>query len=499
MQTASLPSTLRLTPEQEAIVSHEPTSSLVVVAGAGTGKTSTLVEYANRWPQHRGIYMAFNSDIAREAKTKFPRHVEVRTMHSFAYREMQVFDYKNQLQPGGIRRQQLRDAAAIALAPEEAYVPPAVLQRISWAFRRYLISDDPKLTHEHMPPVEGLPWEYPRIIKAAVKIVDHLMNFRQHGGPFNHDMYLKAYALEQQNDRTRPLQARYLALDESQDLSPVMIGIASRFDVPLIVVGDTYQSIYAFRGAVSAMETFEGPSLPLTKSWRFGPAIADAANRILELSNKPPKHPVRPNRNIHSTIHEGIANEGMILARTNARLMELLMHTVDRPFYISGGYHKFRREIQAGIDLWVGKPPHEASPLPYKDRDELELEAADGGDPVAARLVKLLEEHGPLALAAMLDRLVGFARDKRSEATLHLSTAHGAKGLEMATCTLLDDFWSLDRRVSYRDYLVDKKEWTAIKARDFDQELNLLYVAVTRAKERLFLPVELFYELAPGH
>lgn len=99
----------------------------------------------------------------------------------------------------------------------------------------------------------------------------------------------------------------------------------------------------------------------------------------------------------------------------------------------------------------------------------------------------------------MLERLARYARSHPREARLHLSTAHRAKGLEADTATLLDDFWSLERRVSYRDYLTEKKEWTAIKARDFDQELNLLYVAVTRAKERLFLPTELYYELAPGH
>ena len=155
MSIASSPPTLRLTPEQEAIVATPPSSTLLVMAGAGTGKTSTLVEYARRWDEHRGIYLAFNTDIAREAKEKFPRHIEVRTMHSFAYRELGIGRFKDQLQPGAIRRQQLREAAEAALGAEGARMPAEVLRRISWGFRRYLISDDPKLTHEHMPPLEG--------------------------------------------------------------------------------------------------------------------------------------------------------------------------------------------------------------------------------------------------------------------------------------------------------------------------------------------------------
>lgn len=487
--------TLRLTPEQEAVVEHEPTSTLVVPAFAGTGKTSTLVEHAKRWESSRGLYLAFNRDIRREARTRFPKHVEVRTMHAYAHRAMGVSRYEDRLQKTGIRRQQLREAARAALGAEGANIPHAVLRSISWGFRRYLISDDRTLLPQHLPvpAVEG--WEPERVMRAATSIVEYLMDFRRTGGPFNHDMYLKAFALEQQagNDPQAPYS--HVLIDESQDLNPVMIGIAMRFGVPLIIVGDTYQSIYAFRGAVSAMKTFAGPRLPLTQSWRFGARVASAANTILRLTSNPPNLPVRPNPNVNTTVHSGGAGEGMILARTNARLMELLMEGVSRPFFIAGGYSQFRREIEAAIDLWAGKPLRFNSPLPYKDRDELELEASEGGDPVAARLVKLLEGYGPVVLAATLERLASLAREHASEADIHLSTAHRSKGLEASVVTLMDDFWSLGKRLSYREYLKSKDDWSLNDQRDFDQELNLLYVAATRAKDQLFLPPELFHEL----
>lgn len=498
MSVASSPSTFRLTAEQEAIIAHEPSETVVCPSFAGSGKTSTLVEYARRWSTYRGLYLAFNSDIGKDAKRKFPSNFEVRTVHSFAYRAMGVYDHQDHLQPGAIRRHQLQEAAAKALG--QGNVPPfKVLLAISRAFRTFLISDAPRLLPEHLLLPDEMPgWGYDKAMRAATKIVEYLMAFREHRGPFNHDMYLKAFALAQQQSPVPP-PADVVGLDESQDLSPVMIGIASRFGVPLIVVGDTYQSIYAFRGAVSAMEAFEGPRLPLTRSWRFGPAVAAAANQVLELTSKPPTSLVQPNPNVETTVHHGIADEGMILARTNARLMEYLADHLDQPFYIAKGFRRFRMEVEAAIALWNGQSSHESSPLPYKDRDELMAEAQDGADPVAARLVKLLEERGPLELTALLARLSHFARDTPREATLHLSTAHGAKGRERSTVTLLDDFWSLDRRVSYRDYLERKNRWTPIKARDFDQELNLLYVAITRAQQRLFLPVELYHELAPGH
>ncbi|MFA5552008.1 MAG: ankyrin repeat domain-containing protein [Trueperaceae bacterium] len=488
-------STLRLTPEQEAIVEHEPTSTLVVPAFAGTGKTSTLVEHAKRWDSNRSLYLAFNSAIRTEARAKFPKHVKVHTMHSFVFRLMRVFDYEDRLEKGSIRRSQLQEAARAALGAEGAHIPAAVLRSISWAFKRYLISDDPAFSvqHMHAPKVEG--WDIDRVMRTATPVVEYLMDFRSTGGPFTHDMYLKAFAVEQQASQNTQAPFSHILIDESQDLNPVMIGIATRFQVPLIIVGDTYQSIYAFRGAVSAMETFAGPRLPLTQSWRFGSQAATAANKILSFTSSPPPNLIRPNPKASTALHSGIADDGMILARTNARLMEFLMAGVNRPFFIAGGFTNFRREIEAAIDLWVGKPPRYNSPLPYRDREELEVEAREGGDPVATRLVKLLEEHGPVVLANTLERIEGLARDHANEADLHLSTAHRSKGLESAVVTLLDDFWSLDRRLSYRDYLKSKNEWTLSDERDFDQELNLLYVAATRAKEQLYLPPELHGEL----
>ena len=45
---------------------------LVIEAGAGTGKTSTLVHIAKANPEKRMQYVAFNSAIVRESKAKMP-------------------------------------------------------------------------------------------------------------------------------------------------------------------------------------------------------------------------------------------------------------------------------------------------------------------------------------------------------------------------------------------------------------------------------------------
>jgi RNA polymerase sigma-70 factor (ECF subfamily) len=58
---------------------------LALVAGAGTGKTSTLALMAAS-ASGRGLYLAFNRTTAKDAARRFPRHVECRTAHSLAFR-----------------------------------------------------------------------------------------------------------------------------------------------------------------------------------------------------------------------------------------------------------------------------------------------------------------------------------------------------------------------------------------------------------------------------
>jgi hypothetical protein len=55
--------------------------SMVIDAGAGTGKTSTL-EYIGRATDRIGLYIAYNKSVQLEAAGRFPTNVECRTAHS---------------------------------------------------------------------------------------------------------------------------------------------------------------------------------------------------------------------------------------------------------------------------------------------------------------------------------------------------------------------------------------------------------------------------------
>ena len=59
-----------------------------VLSVPGTGKTTTLVKYAEQRPHIRFLYVAFNKSVACEAERRFPKNVECKTVHSLAFSDV---------------------------------------------------------------------------------------------------------------------------------------------------------------------------------------------------------------------------------------------------------------------------------------------------------------------------------------------------------------------------------------------------------------------------
>ena len=70
--------------------------------------------------------------------------------------------------------------------------------------------------------------------------------------PLGHDGYLKLWALSKPR-----IAADFILLDEAQDTNPVVLGVLQSQQAQLVYVGDRYQQIYEWRGAVNAMEQIE--------------------------------------------------------------------------------------------------------------------------------------------------------------------------------------------------------------------------------------------------
>lgn len=469
--------------EQQAILERPPEGIVKVAAGAGCGKTSTLVAYGERW-QGRGLYLAFNKSIADEARRKFPKSIEPRTAHSFAFRALSVGKRGNVVPK--FRHEHLddyRDVLQPVPGMREGQVRTAVLKTID----NFLIDAGLGLTSLHCPLPEP---NRNRAIRAIVKpILEQLIRFDRHDKPITHDVYLKAFELRQRIDDAFD----YIMVDEAQDLNPVLISIAKKARRPLVVVGDSYQSIYRFRGAVDAMDQFEADALPLSQSWRFGEPVARLANRILASHSVRPRFRLTGNPAIATEIVRyggrlNIAPGTAILARTNARLF-MSLAPLARPFHLIGGFRDLERQVTSAWALRCGRVRDVVDQAVARFPSWAHLDAAaERGDGEARRWRTIVEAYGE-DLPAIVARLGALHREKEHEAQIVVSTAHKAKGREFDAVLVLDDF-PLPSELRARR--TKKPELTT----EIDQEINLLYVACTRARQRLFLAEDLHEELA---
>ena len=470
------------TPEQAEILARPPEGILKVAAGAGCGKTSTLVEYAKRWPA-QGLYLAFNRSIADEAGSKFPRSIQTRTAHSLAHRALQI----------GKRGSPIAKFRFEHLQPYEEFIHPVdgmtygqVRAAILRTLDSFLIDAGSKLRADHCQLADIKQQSAIRHMVKAIAV--KLLRFNQHDLPITHDTYLKAFELWHRIEG----DFAYLLLDEAQDLNPVLISVARKAALPTVVVGDTYQSIYRFRGAIDAMQQFPADELPLTHSWRFGPKIATLCNRILKHHSRPPRRPLHGNPAIENEIirYGGAASAGAgtaILARTNARLFEGLS-LIDRPFHLLGGFAGLERQLSSAYALRQNQLAQvtDADVARFTSWGQFN-DAAERGDVDARRLRDIVEKHGP-ALPSLLQRLAGLHRENESDAQITVSTAHKVKGREFRTVFVLDDFDSPRE-------LMARRAKDATKTEETDQLINLLYVACSRATYRLCLAPKLFDEL----
>jgi len=117
----------------------------------------------------------------------------------------------------------------------------------------------------YLLPYVGRLWEEGAAARAASAI--------------SPDVPLKLWALSEPR-----IEADYLLFDEAQDSDGVMLSVLGRQrHAQIIYVGDPYQQIYEWRGAVNAMAQIDAPECALTESFRFGATFAALASRLLAL------------------------------------------------------------------------------------------------------------------------------------------------------------------------------------------------------------------------
>ena len=324
-----------LTDAQRAAVLHEG-SPLLIVAGAGTGKTTVITRriahliHSGRARPEQILALTFTEKAAREMEARVDLlvpygelGVEISTFHAFGDRLLREHALTLGLSP----RVRILSQAEQALflrrhlfeCPLELFRPPADPTRFVWALATlFARAKDEAVTPEEfaayaesaMRETAGLPKEAPAALQArrmrelagAYAAYQEALR-RAACMDFGDQILLSLSLLEHHPDVTAGLQARirYLLVDEFQDTNYAQFRLLQWLAPPtaeITVVGDDDQSIYKWRGAsvsnvVKFLEQYRGVrTIVLTENFRSGQAILDCAYRLIRF-NDPDRLEVR--------------------------------------------------------------------------------------------------------------------------------------------------------------------------------------------------------------
>ncbi|MCX4630918.1 UvrD-helicase domain-containing protein [Streptomyces sp. NBC_01443] len=469
------------TPEQSAAVdSFRRGDHLVLQAGAGTGKTTTLAMLA-KGTAARGRYIAFNKSIAVDAAGRFPGTVECRTAHSLAFGAVGR-GYASRLNaprvPGWKTGARLGIAVGMRVRIGERNVSNKALSYTALrTVTRFCQSADSTIRRHHVPRLRGIEAEHLHtqlvdvVLPYALKAWEDLQNPHEGVVRFDHDHYLKIWAL------TDPvIPADFLLLDEAQDTNPVVekIFTAQRDHAQLVMVGDSAQAIYGWRGARDVMSDFDGTQLALSQSFRFGSALAEEANRWLHLAESPIRLTGTP---AIETRLERVEKPEAILCRSNVGAMLEVMRLLEdgRRVALVGGGEALSALARAARDLKAGKRSTHPELILFDSWGELQEYAEyDPSGRDLLPLVDLVDEHGVDVILSAVERL-----SAEQGAEIVVSTAHKAKGREWASVRIGEDF------TEPVDAEETDENGDPLPGEIDDAEARLAYVAVTRARLRL--------------
>jgi DNA helicase II / ATP-dependent DNA helicase PcrA len=512
----------RLAPDQRAAATAPP-GPVLVVAPAGSGKTTTLVARV-AWLVDAGVdpqavtVVAFNKRAAEELVQRIdaalkplgrePEAVRVRTFHALG-REV--------LAEAGVDVAALadRDTVLRALYPE---MPAADRGRLDLAFSRLKldlrVAAADVAADEAAGPVARAWVAYERALRD-----DGALDFD--------DLVLRALRLLERDTaalgRWRGRCATLL-VDEAQDLDRTQLDLALLLAGDarnVTLVGDDDQTVYSWRLADVRRVLGLAAALPglrridLETNYRCPPPVVDRAVRLvahnrerfakrilsgprnagrLVLAPDSADDVVRVGRVMRSWPDDGSTRA--VLARTNRELLVALAVAVEHGWAFRAPDLPLPAEdprldgLLERADRIDGAQPPMSSPLVALAQLRRECREAETASPPAdpdrpsegdlvTSLLGWAASFGSVtelrtAIAAWRGRLAALRRD---DAPLTLATAHGTKGLEWDHVLVLTDGFPGRRSVT------DATE----PERALEEERRLAYVAWTRARRSLTL------------
>ncbi len=485
---------MELTQEQYNIINSS--GNIKINAVAGSGKTTTIIEYAKKQnSKSRILYLAFNKSVKLEAIQRFNNiglhNVQVETAHSLAYRHI-VFQNGYKIRVQGYKSYEI--AEILGLKSNIDNLDDYILSYHINKFAAYYCNSDKQKVRE----LNYLDVVSDEQAKHFVKsYYDFILNqTRQFLGKMNtgeieitHDFYLKKFQLSKPK-----LHYDYILFDEGQDASGAMLDVFFNQNTTKIIVGDTHQQIYGWRYAVNSLEKADYDTLLLSSSFRFSQDIANLAMEILDM-----KSLVSDYKEIE-IIGMGNSNNQIksraVIARTNLMLLlkaiELIFEKkIVKKFYFEGNINSYTYASEGSsiydvLHLRNNKHSLIRDKLikRMKDLDELTDYIKQTNDVELSVMLDIVKKYGneiPHLLKTIKQMQVDDS--EKDKADFIFSSVHKCKGMEYDEIHLTDDFIN-ENTIKYQK--IDSNDKLSVAK--ILEEINILYVAITRAKSRIYIP-----------
>jgi len=456
--------------------------NMVVQARAGTGKTTTIKEAFNHAPEDgRLLYAVFNKKNQREAQEKITDgRVEVKTLHSLGFafikrvwadakpEDAVEFDRIETVSPGLPEEIVTLVVKLVGFCKNTFVKVPELNPVLDLADARDICASDE--LEATFPPV--------KLAQLAIDVLRASLEKDAAGRiSFNDMVWLPVAA-----GWVKPTFS-LVVVDEAQDMNMPQLLMAERACKSggrICIVGDDRQAIYGFRGAASdgmhmMKQRLNAGTLGLTTTYRCPKAVVALANTIVTDYTAAPSAPEGEvlEMSLGAAV-ESLKVGDAVLSRLNAPLMGIALGLLRKgtPARVEG------RDIGAQLVGMVRKLKAKSVPdflrkLEVWGEKQVRRARAAGGKHVESKVELAKDQVATLTavaegcqnVAQVETRITEIFQDtdgNRAPAVI-CSSVHKAKGLEWDRVCLVSSTFKGGS----------------------DEESNIFYVAVTRAKKTL--------------
>lgn len=461
-----------MTDEMKAII-NAPEKHIAVCSYAGVGKSYTMLEYIKAHPNENITFLVYNKSMEMEFKqrAKDITNANISTIHSLAYKW-----FTNKYGKRSFKNISVVDVKNV-LKNRMEY---SQLSLIKFYYDMYLCSnvEDPR-------ELQTLSNDDKYLLPLVKRLFDYYVN----SDTIQHNVYLKLFQLSKEK-----IDCDTLIIDEFNDINMCMLSIVvNNLDKKVLVVGDSLQNLNSFNHTVDGLsimiEKYKFKEYNLTLSFRISEDVASVASRYLTYMYN---HLIRFHGNKHTKfakidlVRATNDNQVHILCRNRLggliEVLKVLSINRNKKFYYVGGLDSFglndiEKIQQYNGNIYIGGEKFHISQLRRMLADD------DMRDPEISKAVSLYDFGKKYAKELPLLRYSETV--KKEEADIIIQTAHSSKGLTVKNVYLASDFQPIES--IKKDMLIMKESGNEFLYNMSKSEINLIYVAMTRATELLDL------------